>query len=177
MKQKASKPQKARGKKNLLGLAAAVVAVAAIAITLVPKLLPQKVKAAEEDVTKIVQGEDVVIDIAALTNTASFFSYDADGTAVELFGIEASDGTTRLALNTCQICNGSPYAYFVQEEDAFVCQNCGNRFTSTQVGIVSGGCNPIPITETDYTVNNGSISIPSELLDGYADRFVNWKRF
>ena len=83
----------------------------------------------------------------------------------------------RLALNTCQVCNGSPYAYFVQEGDEFVCQNCHNRFSSTDVGKVSGGCNPVPITAEDYREENGALIVPYSFLEENAARFTNWKKF
>lgn len=166
-----------KSKKNFLPLAAIMVVAAAAVVTLAPRFLAKDIKpVTEENVQQAAYGEDIVIDVSALGEAASFFDYDAGGVTVELFAVKASDGTPRLALNTCQVCNGSPYAFFVQDGDAFICQNCKNRFTSTQVGVVSGGCNPIPITETDYALRDGSIVVSSELLDGFSDRFINWKK-
>ena len=91
--------------------------------------------------------------------------------------MQASEGSIRLALNTCQVCNGSPYAYFEQDGDAFVCQNCGNAFPSTAIGKESGGCNPVPVTAETYTEENGTLTIPSDFLDLNAARFKNWKKF
>ena len=177
MQKKTSKAKKQNAKKNFLPAAAIVMVVAAAVVTLAPRLLPKDVKPdTEENVQQVAHGENVVIEVSALSGSASFYDYDAEGVTVELFAVKASDGTARLALNTCQVCNGSPYAYFVQEGDTFICQNCKNRFASTQVGVVSGGCNPIPITETDYAVQDGSIVVSSALLDGFAARFTNWKK-
>ncbi len=119
----------------------------------------------------------LVIQAADIDSTASYFDYDADGITVEVFAVRASDGSVRLALNTCQVCNGSPYAYFEQDGDAFVCQNCRNRFPSTAVGLVSGGCNPVSITADTYTEEDGVITVPVSFLDDNADRFTNWKQF
>lgn len=91
--------------------------------------------------------------------------------------MRAPDDSVRLTLNTCQVCNGSPYAYFVQENDAFVCQTCKNRFASDDIGKQSGGCNPVPITGDLYTEENGVITIPAAVLDANAARFENWKNF
>lgn len=171
-----------RKKSNLLPIAAAVVVVVAAAMVIVPKLLPKEEAQADtqKDTPAAALSEDgaaVVIDTAALSGEALFYDYDADGVTVELFAVKASDGSVRLALNTCQVCNGSPYAYFVQNGDYFICQNCGNRFASTQVGLVSGGCNPVPITQADYELRDGMILVPTEFLTLNAARFRNWKNF
>lgn len=90
------------------------------------------------------------------------------------FAVRASDSTV---LNTCQVCNGSPYAYFEQDGDEFICQNCRNRFASVDVGRVSGGCNPVPITAEVYTEQDGTITVPASFLEENASRFSNWKNF
>lgn len=173
------KSQKAPRKKiNPLPIVTAVIAVAVVVCVLVPRLLPKEDTAGAATAAGLSgDGSALVIDTGELSEEAAFYDYDADGITVELFAVKASDGSIRLALNTCQVCNGSPYAYFVQEGDYFVCQNCGNRFASTQVGIVSGGCNPVPITEEDYSLQDGSILIPTEFLEANAVRFTNWKNF
>ena len=57
---------------------------------------------------------NIVIDTTNIGSKASFYNYDADGTTIRLFAVKASDGTIRMACNTCQVCNPSPKAYFVQ---------------------------------------------------------------
>lgn len=156
--------------KNFLPLIAAVVVIAAAAVTLLP------MRSSEEN-TAVAGGGDLEISSDMIGTEASYFDYDADGTTVQVLAVQASDGTIRLALNTCQVCNGSPYAYFVQDGDWFICQNCRNRFASTEVGIVSGGCNPVPITDRIYTEQNGIITIPASFLDESAALFQNWKKF
>ena len=157
---------------NPLAIAAAVVLIAAVAVTLLPKLFD---KSAAETATP--SGSDLIVNTDEIGTQASFFDYDADGVTVQVLAVRASDGTVRLALNTCQVCNGSPYAYFVQDGDDFVCQNCHNRFSSTDVGVVSGGCNPIPITAEVYQEENGTLVVPATFLDENAARFENWKKF
>ena len=157
---------------NPLAIAAAVILIVALAVTLLPKLFD---KGAAE--TAAPSGSDLIVNTDEIGNQASFFDYDADGVTVQVLAVRASDGTVRLALNTCQVCNGSPYAYFVQDGDDFVCQNCHNRFSSTDVGEVSGGCNPVPITAEVYKEENGTLVIPASFLDENANRFENWKKF
>lgn len=120
---------------------------------------------------------DVVIQIADITDQASFYEYDADGTAVGLFAVKASDGTIRTALNTCQVCNGSPYAYFEQDADKVQCQNCGNMFSLDMIEQERGGCNPVPISDGDKTADDKEIIIPANYLNENAQYFTNWKKF
>lgn len=117
----------------------------------------------------------VVIDTSEIGETASCYDYNADGTTIEVLAVTASDGSVRLALNTCQVCQGSPYAYFVQEGDSFICQNCGNAFSRDDIGLEAGGCNPIPVTEEDYEETDGLITISDDFLNKYKDSFANWK--
>ena len=154
---------------SILPILAAAVAIVAVSVTLMPKTTKESISLAENG--------DVILRAEDIGTEASYFDYDANGTTVQLFAVRASDGTVRLALNTCQVCNGSPYAYFVQDGDWFICQNCMNRFASTNVGILSGGCNPIPITDQVYTKQDGMITIPASFLDENAPLFQNWKNF
>ncbi|MCC8356933.1 MAG: DUF2318 domain-containing protein [Oscillospiraceae bacterium] len=156
----------------LLPVVAVLVVLAAAAAVLLPRLQDD----GDSTVASVSEG-DLLIQTENIGTEASYFDYDVDGVTVEVLAVLASDGTIRLALNTCQVCNGSPYAYFVQEGDDFICQNCMNRFSSTDVGVVSGGCNPVPITAEDYTEEDGVIAVPASFLEENASRFVNWKQF
>lgn len=173
-------------KKNIILpiIAVLVVIVAAVSVA-VPKLTKEK----EENVSTTQGSEksdaasapiftdDIIIDENAVSNTAVFYDYDTDGTVIEVFAVKASDGSTRIAFNTCQICNGSPYAYFVQQGNYFICQNCKNAFSRDDIGILHGGCNPVPVTEENYQIENEKIIIPSQFLEQYKDDFLNWKKF
>lgn len=127
--------------------------------------------------TSSTAGDEIEIIAENVSTQASYYDIEIDGTTVEIFAVLASDGSVRLAMNTCQVCNGSPYAYFEQEGDDFVCQNCGNHFSSDEIGLTSGGCNPVPITEDDYSEENGIITVSSSFLEKNAYRFSSWKQF
>lgn len=167
---KNTKKENKKGK-NLLPLLAGVLLIAVVAVMLLPKVPGGSSSPSAAD------GEDLVIQVSDIGANASYFDFDADGTTVQVIAVRASDNTVRLALNTCQVCNGSPYAYFEQNGDTFICQNCGNRFASTDVGRVSGGCNPVPITAEIYTEQDGQITVPASFLQENASRFTNWKKF
>ena len=99
----------------------------------------------------------------------------AGGRRMELLAIRGGDGMVRLAFNTCQVCSGSPRAYFVQQESGVVCRNCGNFFPAEQVGIASQGCNPLAVPGVEATAS-GDIVVPAAVLAAHADAFRNWKR-
>jgi len=120
---------------------------------------------------------DVVIQTADISETATFYTMDVEGTTVGLFALKASDGTIRTAFDTCQICNGSPYAFFIQQGDKFQCQNCGNIYSADMIEQERGGCNPVPIMAYEKTETDTEIIIPLKLIKENADRFENWKKF
>lgn len=163
---------------RILPLIAGVVVVAAVAAVAVSRLGGssggEQAASSTSSADALTDGA-VVIDTGEIGETASYYDYDADGTTIEVLAVTASDGSVRLALNTCQVCQGSPYAYFVQEGDSFICQNCGNAFSRDDIGLEAGGCNPVPVTEDNYEESDGLITISSDFLDEYKDSFANWK--
>ena len=76
-----------------------------------------------------VEGENVIINTNSITKTVTFVNYKLDDITIQFIVVKRSDGTIGIAFNTCQVCNPSPNAYFIQKGDYFECQNCGNRFT------------------------------------------------
>lgn len=121
--------------------------------------------------TPAVENGEITIDADTLTSHPLYVNYDSNGTNIQLIAVKASDGTTRLSLNTCQVCNPSPMAYFREQDGKLVCQNCGNTFTMDSVGETSGGCNP---TYIDYKNTDGKLTVSVADLDTYADRFTSW---
>lgn len=122
-----------------------------------------------ESVTSIKKDGYLAIPIADLSQTASFYKADLDGTEVEIVALKDSKGNLRTAFNACQVCYSSGRGYYRQEGEYLVCQNCGNSFTIDQVGIASGGCNPWPILDSDRTVTDDEIQISYDVLKATAD--------
>ena len=91
------------------------------------------------------QNGEVKVQLSTLQgSTASYFMYNAGGKDIKFFMLRASDGTVRLALDACTVCNHAKLGYR-QSGEAMVCNNCGMSFRSTDVGHISGGCSPIPL--------------------------------
>jgi len=118
---------------------------------------------------------DLVIPLSGITEKASFYTYNVNGTKLEIITIKAADGSIRTAFNTCQVCYSSGKGYYVQQGDYLVCQNCGNRFKADQVEISKGGCNPVPIFDANKTVDGTNITISKTFLEKSKAIFANWK--
>jgi uncharacterized membrane protein len=76
---------------------------------------------------------------------AHYYSYDVDGKVVDFFLLKSNDGVVRAALDACDVCYKSLKGYR-QEADNMVCNNCNQKFSSDQINVVKGGCNPAPLT-------------------------------
>ena len=130
---------------------------------------------AEKNEASISSGENLTIPVDDLTENASFYPVNVDGTEMEVIALKDTDGTLHTAFNTCQICYDSGNGYYKQEGDKLVCQNCGNSFTLDQVGKTAGGCNPWPILESDRTLEEDEILISYDFLKDSAGIFTKWK--
>jgi uncharacterized membrane protein len=119
---------------------------------------------------------DLVIPVSEITENAAFYPVDIEGTRLEVLAVKAPDGTIRTAFNTCQVCYASGRGYYKQQGTVLVCQNCGNRFRMSQVGLRSGGCNPVPISAADKTVTEADITIPRNFLREARVIFSRWRR-
>jgi uncharacterized membrane protein len=119
---------------------------------------------------------DLVIPVSEITENATFYPVDIEGTRIEVLAVKAPDGTIRTAFNTCQVCYASGRGFYKQQGTVLVCQNCGNRFRMSQVEIRAGGCNPVPIPAANKTVTDTTITISRELLKEARVIFSRWGR-
>lgn len=119
---------------------------------------------------------DIVITKSEITDKVTFIPTKVGRINMEVMAVKASDGTIRTAFNTCQVCNGSPRAYYKQDGDVVVCQNCGNRFSMDMIEVQRGGCNPIPIFSGNKTDNGDTITISKDFIAKNKGLFTeNWK--
>jgi len=73
---------------------------------------------------------------------ARFYEFKAGkGVTIKYFILKSSDGVIRAAFDACDVCwpEGKGYQ---QKGDTMVCRNCGRRFASTKINVITGGCNP-----------------------------------
>jgi uncharacterized membrane protein len=124
----------------------------------------------------IMANGDLRIPKKEITAEAKFYQYKVDGVLIEVLALRAPDGTIRTALNTCQVCYASGRGYYTQKGDVLVCNNCGNRFRASQVELIKGGCNPVPITNEWKTQDEDYIYFPKTLFTEAKPLFLNWKK-
>lgn len=106
-------------------------------------------------------------------SNATFISYTSNETEMELVAIKDSQNNIDVAFNTCQVCNGSPLAYFIQRNGKLICENCGNSFSLSTIGGSNYGCNPMTIENSHITKTDSGITISKEFLAQNEGLFVN----
>lgn len=121
------------------------------------------------------KGEDLVIPVKEVTETAAFYPVEIEGVKLEVLAVKGSDGEIHTAFNTCQVCFDSGKGYYKQEGNELVCQNCKNRFSMNQVGKAKGGCNPVPVPSEFITETDESITVSYDILTEAKEIFENWK--
>jgi uncharacterized membrane protein len=122
-----------------------------ILMVLVIGFLPAVSHAAFWQKTKVLtpkQGE-LLIPVADVSDgKAHFFKVKAnDGTMVTFFIMKSRDGVIRAAINACDECYRAGKGY-VQDGDSMVCEQCGRRFASDKINVITGGCNPVGVDRT-----------------------------
>ena len=123
-----------------------------------------------------VADQDLVIQIADISENALFYPVDIDGMRMEVLAVKAPDGTIRTAFNACHVCYSSGRGYFVQEGTVLICQNCGRRYRMSQVERNAGGCNPEPIFPANKAVSDSTITISIEYLKRAKTAFESRKK-
>lgn len=151
-------------------IAVIAISIAAVVVLVVPKA-PSKdpVKNAETVRT----GDDrIVIEAGTLSHDNVSFIRTDSNSRIELLARIGDDGQAKVALGTCQSCNGSPGAYYTQEGDELKCNNCGLTFPISVIDSPGGGCHPIMIDGSYITYNDGDIVIDAKGLSSYEDLFA-----
>lgn len=129
----------------------------------------------KQEAAALQPGEYLEIPVSELSETIRIYPVTVDGLSMEILAAKDADGSLRTAFNTCQVCNGSRKAYFVAQGDHVVCQNCGNSFARTDVGVLSGGCNPYPIFADSRDDTADTIRLSYDFLSGSSSLFARWK--
>ncbi len=75
-------------------------------------------------VSASVSGDNIVINKANITDKITYIDYKYENTDIGLLAVKDSTGDVKVVVNTCQSCNGTPNAYFLQAGDSIECQNC-----------------------------------------------------
>lgn len=103
---------------------------------------------------------------------AKHFQYKTDrGLTIKYFVLMSSDGVIRAAFDACDVCWPQGKGYF-QKGDYMVCRNCGRRFASVNVNVITGGCNPGTLKRT--VVGDKLVIKVEDILDGR--QYFNFSR-
>ncbi len=113
-----------------------------------------------------------MLDTTNITSDVTFVNYDSNGVIIQFIVVRDTDGEVKIAFNTCQACNPSPRAYFVQEGEYLKCENYASLFHIDKIGVEKDGCNPIVVEEKEVSENE--IIITTDYADTLRDKFVNW---
>lgn len=124
-------------------------------------------------VSASVSNDNIVINKANITDKITYIDYKYENTDIGLLAVKDSTGDVKVVVNTCQSCNGSPNAYFLQVGDSIECQNCKNQFKIDYLDyLVDYGCNPLAITI--IIKEEEKIYIPLNQIEELKEKFNNW---
>jgi uncharacterized membrane protein len=95
---------------------------------------------------------------------ARYFEYKpAPNQRIRFFVVKSTDGIIRAAFDACEKCYRAKKGY-VQEGNDMVCINCGLKFRTDKVNVVTGGCNPSALKRT--TKDGQVIIAVQDVLEG-----------
>ncbi|UCG69500.1 MAG: DUF2318 domain-containing protein [Thermoplasmata archaeon] len=88
-------------------------------------------------------GDEFVIPLSDVTDSAKYYSYNTGTNDIKFFAVRGSDGDVHTAFDACEVCFEAKKGYY-QDGGDMVCRNCGNRYTTNQIGTANqgGGCWP-----------------------------------
>jgi uncharacterized membrane protein len=130
------------GKKRRFPLLVAIIAGSLVAVVAVALFL----RAGGETSSVVASTDKVSYPVAIFDDgKAKFYKLKtSDGISINFFALKSSDGVIRAAFDACDVCWKAGLGYY-QEGDFMVCRNCGQRFASVKVNVVTGGCNPVAL--------------------------------
>ncbi|PLX71737.1 MAG: DUF2318 domain-containing protein [Denitrovibrio sp.] len=76
--------------------------------------------------------------------SAHYYTVNSNGKEVKFFVLKSRDGVIRAAFDACDVCYPEKKGYR-QEGEFMICNNCGQKFHSSRINVLKGGCNPSPL--------------------------------
>lgn len=114
-----------------------------------------------------VQAENGLVRIPVKTindGKAHYFTFQVEGKKINFFVLKSGDGIIRAAFDACDVCFTEKKGYS-QAGDYMICTNCGQRFHSSKINVLEGGCNPAPLRRT---TNGGDLVIAvADIFSGF----------
>ncbi len=94
---------------------------------------------------------------------ARHYEYKDNNATIRYFVLKSSDGVIRAAFDACDVCWRAGRGYF-QSGDLMICRNCSRTFASVDINVLSGGCNPVPLTRN--IENDKVVILVKDILNG-----------
>lgn len=109
---------------------------------------------------------DLVIAKSDITTKLKIYTVKVDNVKIEVLAAKTSNGSLRIAFNTCQACYDSGKGYFKVSGNTATCQNCGNRYTVDQfpTSPSHNGCDPWAIASSSRQDTDSDVIIPISFL-------------
>jgi uncharacterized membrane protein len=138
-----------KGNRRAAMIGAGVLALFALSIYVAIGRTPAAPSAVQPSAEALPAGQDARLPASLFDDgRARFYRYTTSiGREIRLFVMRSSDGVIRAAFDACDVCYRERKGYY-QAGDTMVCVNCGRRFESSNINVISGGCNPAPIQRT-----------------------------
>jgi uncharacterized membrane protein len=109
------------------------------------------------------QTDVIEIPLSRVTESAKTQNYNSNGVTVKYFVVKGSDGQVHTAFDACDVCFQEKKGYS-QDGQYMVCRNCGNSYTTNQIGTANtgGGCWPGYLK---HRIEDGNLIIEKSDLD------------
>lgn len=155
-----------RRKRKTLFIICGVVACCALVLVLVIVAQPKTLRIARAE------GEALIVNETDIKGGLNHVSYD--GPQDLLFWRDAQ-GVVQTAYDACEECYASGNAHYSLRGDELTCDYCQTKIPVSTLGAHSwGGCQPVAIPVDFRSDAEGTIVIPSDVLDLAEDVFAQW---
>lgn len=99
---------------------------------------------------------------------AHYYAFNTGKAEVKFFVLKSRDGVIRAAFDACDVCFPAKKGY-TQDGDFMICNNCGQKFHSSKINVVTGGCNPSALNRVEQ---NGKLIIKAADIVGGEKYFL-----
>ena len=140
----------------IIGVAAVI---AVIAVSIIAGTVLRNDKTAPAAAAATTAGGDVTIAVADVSDGQMHIYANTTGGKGDYFVMADKNGKLHSALNACEVCG--PAGYKQIADGVIQCQKCMRTFKTEDVGILHGGCDPIPL---DSTVDGKNLVIAATAL-------------
>ncbi|MCL2840155.1 MAG: DUF2318 domain-containing protein [Defluviitaleaceae bacterium] len=123
----------------------------------------------------VTAGGHLEIPTSEISETAAFFPVIVDDILMEVIAVQGSGDAIHVAFNTCENCHASGRGYYVQQGNVLICQQCNMQFYIDEIGLTSGGCQPISIITANRASFGDFVRVSYQTLSDNTHWFLRWR--